>query len=39
MRVAAPVGLLAADEGVLRLVDEHRQGRLEQRDVDALADA
>ena len=37
--VAHPARRGPADERVLRLVDEHRQRRLEQRDVDPLAAA
>ena len=37
MRIAAPLRLRAGGEGVLGLVDERGERRLEKRDVDALA--
>ena len=37
VRVAVPSGRSPADERVLRLVDEHRQGRGEERHVDPLS--
>jgi hypothetical protein len=38
VRVPQPARRPAGGEGVLGLVDQDREGRLEQRDVDALPD-